>query len=146
MSHEVDDNRWLTLDKSKPGDIEYDELHTNGTNDFDAWKLTHRVGKHPGAMIDATNAGHNTIVVATKNVAAIYRLAASENDRREQAGDDHRRRHDSLPRHRKAVARNRVGIVPATIRLGVGLSDQDFAGCRMNQFRAAECSELIATS
>jgi predicted esterase len=68
-SHEIDDNRWLTLDNSKPGDIEYDELRSNNTNDFDAWKLTQHVGKHPGATIDATNAGHNTIIVATKNVA-----------------------------------------------------------------------------
>jgi pimeloyl-ACP methyl ester carboxylesterase len=68
-SYPVDDNRWLSLDKSKPGDIEYDELRTSGSDDFNDWKLSHRIGKHSGAVIDATNAGRNTIVVATKNVA-----------------------------------------------------------------------------
>lgn len=65
----VEHNRWLTLDESTPGDLEYDELLTHGGDDFDAWRLEHRTVKHRGAMIDAVNQGDNSIVVSTRNVA-----------------------------------------------------------------------------
>jgi predicted esterase len=65
----VKHNRWLTLDESAEGDLEYDELVTNGADDFDDWRLRHRKGKSNGASIDAVNRGDNTIVVNTRNVA-----------------------------------------------------------------------------
>ena len=68
-SFPVRDNRWLTLDVVKPGDIEYDELRSNGAGNFDDWRLSHRTRKHAGAAINAQNVGRNTIVVSTKNVA-----------------------------------------------------------------------------
>jgi pimeloyl-ACP methyl ester carboxylesterase len=67
--HHVAHNRWLTLDESTGGNLTYDELVTNGEDDFDNWRLRHRRTKHRGAMIDATNRGKNTIEVKTRNVS-----------------------------------------------------------------------------
>lgn len=64
----VKHNRWLTLDKASEGEIEYDELYTNGTEEFDKWRLRHRTAKHSGAAIEAVNRGDNTIAVTTQNV------------------------------------------------------------------------------
>ena len=65
----VHDNRWLTLDESTPGDLDYDELRGNGSDEFDTWRLSHRIGQHRGAAIDAINRGENRIFVTTTNVA-----------------------------------------------------------------------------
>lgn len=62
-------NRWLTLDEAAEGTIEYDELVTNGADDFDDWRLRHRTTKSSGASIDAVNRDDNTIAVMTRNVA-----------------------------------------------------------------------------
>ena len=62
-------NRWLTLDEAVEGDLEYDELISHSSGDFDSWRLEHRLGTHRGAMIDAINRGDNTISVTTRNVA-----------------------------------------------------------------------------
>jgi hypothetical protein len=67
----VKHNRWLTLDESADGELEYDELVTNGADDFDDWRLRHRKGKSEGTSIDAANRGDNTIVVNTRNVAQL---------------------------------------------------------------------------
>ena len=61
-------NRWLTLDEAAEGDIELDELYTNGSKDFDEWRLNHRTVKRPGASIEAINRGDNTIDINTQNV------------------------------------------------------------------------------
>ena len=65
----VADNRWLTLDKTTPGNIDYDELIPHEGVTFDSWRLDHRVAAHPGASLDAVNRHDNTILVATRNVA-----------------------------------------------------------------------------
>jgi pimeloyl-ACP methyl ester carboxylesterase len=66
--HPMRHNRWLTLDEATDGDIEIDELVSNGSKDFDEWRLTHRTFKRPGASIEAVNRGDNTINVTTQNV------------------------------------------------------------------------------
>src|SRR5262249_39630336 len=50
-------NRWLTLDESTPGDIQYDALRSNGAEQFDDWRLSHRTVNLTGATIDAINQG-----------------------------------------------------------------------------------------
>jgi pimeloyl-ACP methyl ester carboxylesterase len=61
-------NRWLTLDEATDGEFELDELVSNGSQDFDKWRLDHRTAKRPGASIEAFNRGDNTIDVTTQNV------------------------------------------------------------------------------
>src|SRR5690606_9899506 len=53
---------------STDGEIQVDELYTNGAEDFDKWRLNHRTAKHPGAAIHAINRGNNTFAVTTQNV------------------------------------------------------------------------------
>jgi predicted esterase len=65
----VKHNRWLTLDEATDGTIEYDELATNGADDFDEWRLRHRTTELDGASIEALNRGDNTFEVTTRNVA-----------------------------------------------------------------------------
>jgi hypothetical protein len=65
----VKHNRWLTLNETASGKLEYDELVDNGADDFDSWRLKHRRSHRDGASIDAVNRGDNTIVVTTRNVA-----------------------------------------------------------------------------
>jgi predicted esterase len=67
--HRVRHNRWLTLDDSTDGDLEYDDLVTRGEEDFDTWRLEHRRYSRRGSMIDAINRGQNRIDVTTQNVA-----------------------------------------------------------------------------
>lgn len=66
--HRVRHNRWLTLDQSADGDLEYDELATCDDDDFDTWHLEHRRYSRRGCMIDAINRGRNRIDVTTLNV------------------------------------------------------------------------------
>ncbi len=66
--HRVSHNRWLTLDTTANGTLEYDDLTSSG-DDFDSWRLEHSLTNHRGAMIDAINRGHNRIEVTTQNVA-----------------------------------------------------------------------------
>jgi hypothetical protein len=65
----VKHNRWLTLDETVDGRIEYDELLAEENVDFDKWRLEHTRGRRKGAAIDAVNRGDNTFVVATSNVS-----------------------------------------------------------------------------
>jgi predicted esterase len=64
----VKHNRWLSLDEAGEGEIEFDELYTNGSEDFDKWRLAHRSIKRPGASIESINRGGNSIDVTTQNV------------------------------------------------------------------------------
>lgn len=66
--HRVTHNRWLTLDDTTGGKLEYDELASEG-DEFDSWRLEHRLTERRGAMIDAINRGNNRIDVTTQNVA-----------------------------------------------------------------------------
>lgn len=65
----IEHNRWLTLNESAAGELEFDELIDNDADDFDAWRLQHRKGKRQGASIDAVNRGGNLIAIQTRNVA-----------------------------------------------------------------------------
>ncbi len=56
------------MDVTVTGTLEYDELTSSG-DDFDTWRLEHRLTEHRGAMIDAMNRGNNRIDVTTQNVA-----------------------------------------------------------------------------
>ena len=67
--HRVRHNRWLTLDESTDGELEYDDLVTCDDDDFDTWRLEHRRYSRRGCMIDAINGGRNRIAVTTLNVA-----------------------------------------------------------------------------
>ena len=64
----VSDNRWLSLNETTAGEITYDELRTNGAEEFADWKLRHRTSKRRGASIEAVNEGNNRIVLTTHNV------------------------------------------------------------------------------
>jgi pimeloyl-ACP methyl ester carboxylesterase len=61
-------NRWLTLNESTKGELEFDALLSNGEEDFEAWQLEHHVTKRSGSAIDAKNNGDNSITVSTQNV------------------------------------------------------------------------------
>jgi pimeloyl-ACP methyl ester carboxylesterase len=65
----VQHNRWLSLDESTDGRLEYDALICDDEVDFDSWRLEHKTRRLPGAAIDAENEGENTIKVKTQNVA-----------------------------------------------------------------------------
>ncbi len=64
----VTDNRWLSLNETTRGEIEFDELRSNGSEDFDEWRLRHRTREHRGASIEAVNEGNNRIKLTTQNV------------------------------------------------------------------------------
>jgi hypothetical protein len=64
-----EDNRWLSLNAASDGELAFDELRSHSDGSFSSWRLEHRVGKHPGASIDAINHGENRIEVTTRNVA-----------------------------------------------------------------------------
>jgi pimeloyl-ACP methyl ester carboxylesterase len=66
----VKHNRWLTLDETTRGELEYDDLDASG-DDFDSWRLEHTRISRRGAMIDAINRGNNRIDVTTENVAKL---------------------------------------------------------------------------
>jgi predicted esterase len=68
-SSKVEHNRWLSLDETTEGTIRFDELQTNGSDDFDKWRLIQSTAKRSGAAIEAENRGDNTIAVTTQNVA-----------------------------------------------------------------------------
>jgi pimeloyl-ACP methyl ester carboxylesterase len=68
-SYPLKDNRWLTLDKTVPGNIDYDELIPHDQATFAGWRLEHHLAPHPGASLDAVNRRDNTIAVAAQNVA-----------------------------------------------------------------------------
>jgi predicted esterase len=67
--HPVRHNRWLTLDETTDGELEYDDLVTRGNDDFDTWRLEHQRYSRRGSMIDAINRGGNRIDVTTLHVA-----------------------------------------------------------------------------
>ena len=61
-------NRWLSLDETGEGQLEFDCLVSNDADDFADWTLKHRRTKLDGAAIEAVNEGHNTLRVTTQNV------------------------------------------------------------------------------
>jgi hypothetical protein len=65
----VEHNRWLSLNESAEGTIQVDELLGNGANEFDEWRLKQTTAMRPGAAIEATSRGDNTIAVTARNVA-----------------------------------------------------------------------------
>ena len=69
FSSAAKDNRWLSLDETLRGELQYEELvpHDDGT--FASWRLDYRQTMHRGAAVDAVNRHDNTIAVATRNVA-----------------------------------------------------------------------------
>lgn len=66
---ETKHNRWLTIDEGTEGTIEFDELQTNGTEDFNKWRLIQGKAERTGAAIEAVNRGDDTIAATTQNVA-----------------------------------------------------------------------------
>ena len=68
-TYPVADNRWLSLEKSTAGNIEYDELIPHDINSFTTWRLDYKKVALRGASLDAINRHNNTIEVATQNVA-----------------------------------------------------------------------------
>ncbi len=64
----VEHNRWLTLNEATQGELEYDELVDNDSDDFDTWRLEHRKVYRRGASIEAISRGDNVIDVTTRNV------------------------------------------------------------------------------
>ncbi len=69
--------RWLTLDKSRDGELEFDALKGSGKGsgekepieDWNSWRLSHQKVKRKAAMIEAINQGGNLIEVTTTNVS-----------------------------------------------------------------------------
>lgn len=68
-SSPVEHNRWLTLNESTSGKIEYDELLCDDDVEFDDWKLEYQRSRRKGSSLDAVNKGDNTIAVTARNVA-----------------------------------------------------------------------------
>ncbi|MEN6451283.1 MAG: alpha/beta hydrolase-fold protein [Thermoguttaceae bacterium] len=65
------DSRWLTLNESRRGEIDYDELVCHSPGGFDRWRLEHCVERRRGASIEAVNRGDNTIELTMRNVARL---------------------------------------------------------------------------
>jgi predicted esterase len=64
-------NRWLSLDETAEGEIDYDKLESNGAWDSDDFELRRKSVTLPGASIEAENSGDNVIRVATRNVTGL---------------------------------------------------------------------------
>ena len=72
-------NRWITLDATREGQLEYDALQGNGkghskdcpVDEWGQWELSHKKVTRPGALIDAVNLGDNQLSVTTANVARL---------------------------------------------------------------------------
>jgi hypothetical protein len=70
-------NRWITLDAANEGPLEYDALEREGPGhgkdsspeEWQQWKLKHKIVERNGAMIEAVNLGENRLKVATTNVS-----------------------------------------------------------------------------
>lgn len=70
--------RWLTLDESTDGELEFDALKSRGKGsgekepieDWNSWRLSHLKVKRKAAMIEAINQGGNLIDVTTTNVSS----------------------------------------------------------------------------
>jgi predicted esterase len=62
-------NRWLTINEVTPGKIPFDELISNGEDDFHRWKLSHARIEREGSIVDAMNYGNNLIAVNTMHVS-----------------------------------------------------------------------------
>ncbi len=60
-------NRWLSIDETLDGKIEFDELDAQG-EDFDEWRLDHRRRQHDGSSLEATNRGNNLFDVKARNI------------------------------------------------------------------------------
>jgi len=70
-------NRWITLDATREGQLEYDTLRGNGKSgskdcpieEWNQWELRHKSVKRNGASIEAINRGGNWLEVTTTNVS-----------------------------------------------------------------------------
>ena len=70
-------NRWITLDSTTEGPLDYDALQGSGrghgkdgpAEDWSQWELRHKMVKRNGASIEAINRGTNRLEVTTKNVS-----------------------------------------------------------------------------
>ncbi|WP_254512374.1 alpha/beta fold hydrolase [Anatilimnocola floriformis] len=62
-------NRWLTINAVTPGTIPFDQLVSNGEEDFHRWKLSHERVEREGSLVDAMNYGGNLIAVNTQHVS-----------------------------------------------------------------------------
>jgi len=65
---EVTDNRWLSLNESRQGEIPYAELRSNGADAFDEWRLRHRTRERKGAAIEAVLENDHRVRLTTRNV------------------------------------------------------------------------------
>lgn len=62
-------NRWLTINGVTPGTISFDELNSNGEDDFHAWRLSAAKVEREGSLLDAMNYGNNLIAVNAVHVS-----------------------------------------------------------------------------
>jgi predicted esterase len=68
-SSRVRHNRWLSINEVTPGKISFDELITNGDDDFHAWRLSSQKVEREGSLLDAMNYGNNLIAVNAVHVS-----------------------------------------------------------------------------
>ena len=127
--HRVRHNRWLTLDESTDGELEYDDLVTCDDDDFDTWRLEHRRYSRRGCMIDAINGGRNRIAVTTLNVARFTVWLHPKMVDVAKPGHPRGWR-GTLCRPGQAVAGDRARILRTPPRLGADLPDQGRVGDR----------------
>jgi predicted esterase len=72
-------NRWITLDATREGPLEYDTLRGNGKSggkdcpieEWSQWELRHKTVDRNGASIEAINRGENRLEVTTANVSRL---------------------------------------------------------------------------
>jgi hypothetical protein len=70
-------NRWITLDSTTEGPLEYDALQSNGrghskdgpAEEWSQWELRYKKVQRSGAMIEAVNLGQNRLNVTITNVS-----------------------------------------------------------------------------
>jgi pimeloyl-ACP methyl ester carboxylesterase len=68
-TYPVVNNRWLSLETSTTGTIDYDELIPHDINSFTTWRLEYKKVALGGASLDAVNRHDNSIEVRTQNVS-----------------------------------------------------------------------------
>lgn len=64
----VKHNRWLTLNEAGRGTVHYDELASNGAEDFDEWRLEYQKIRRRGSTIRAELRASNVVEIETRNV------------------------------------------------------------------------------
>ena len=61
-------NRWLSINETLPGTLKFDQLVTNGADDFHEWRLHHEVTERSGSLVEAAYQG-NSIAITTRHIA-----------------------------------------------------------------------------